>query len=117
MATHDVAELVANDVSLLLAIEQREHPRVEHDERLVEADRRRIYEWRLRDIELRLLRPIHRLEHFLIEREELRPLGRSDAHRIRQKELPDSLLAEETGNLADYFIEAGKGTQRIEGCA
>ena len=63
VAAHDVSELVAEHRAQLFLVERLEHPRMDDHERLVEAHRHRVRDRRLRDVELRALRPVERLEH------------------------------------------------------
>ena len=44
----------------------------------------------------------------------LRKLVRADAHRVGLEEQADAALAEEAVDLADDFVEAGNGAQRVE---
>src|SRR5262245_39794342 len=109
-----MAQLVADDVAALVTVEQRQHAGVEHDEGLVEAHGRRVDERRLRNVELRLLLPVHRIEDFLVQRVELRTLRRAYANSVGQEQLTDTLLAEESGDLANHLVKARQCTQRVQ---
>ena len=114
MAAHDVTELVAEDVATLFLVEQRDRRRVEHDERLVEADGGRVHERRLRDVEVGALGPVECLDDLAVQRVQRGALLRSDEHRVREEELAHAFLAEEARDLSHDLIEAGDGAKAVE---
>jgi hypothetical protein len=102
-------ELVAQDVTSLLLLQQRDRGGIQDDERLVESDGGRVDERRLRDVEVGAFGPVERLQNLAVQRVERGPLLWADEDRVREEELAHALLAEEPGDLSDDLIESRDG--------
>ena len=115
VVAHDVPELVREEKApLVIAFEEFQRARRHHDEGILVADRVGVDLRRLRDIQLRAFRPVHRGKDVRQERIELRPLNRIHLHGVGKKYLADAALGEEGGYLAHDLIEAGYRAQGVE---
>ena len=109
-----MAQLVADDDPQLVVIQQLDHAGIEHDEWLIDADRGRVDDRSLGDVELRNLGPVHGGRYFGEQGVQHRELGRSHAHRVGLEQQPDSPLSQESHDLAHDFIEPRDGPERLE---
>ena len=114
VTAHDVPELVPEQRAHLFVIEQFERPRIDDDEGPLDTERTGIDEGRLRNEQLRPVRPVHRREDVGVELVELGKLCRADADGIGLEQQADAAFAEEANNLLYDFIESGDRAQGLQ---
>ena len=95
----DVAELVPDHRAELLGVEQFHHAGVDHDERLVPAQRHRVHERRLQDIALGHLGQVQDVGSIPDHLVDVRELALGDPNSARQVRQPEGPLVEQAEQL------------------
>ena len=108
----DVAELVADHPAELLRVVQVDHAGGDHDERLVPAQRHRVHQRVLGDVDLGHLGQVQDVGAVPDQLVDVRELALGDLDRARQVRKPEGPLVEQAEQLAQKRVEPGELAQR-----
>ncbi len=110
-----VTELVAEDEPQLLLVEPLQQRAVDDDDRLVQADRERVPDRAVGDVELRQLPYVERAARLGVEPVHPRELALVDPDRRSEELQPHGALVDQPGDLPQHEVEALELPQRHQG--
>lgn len=105
-------DLVGHDEPQLLVVEQVDQAGVEHDERVVGADRHGVRRGVLRDVQLRHLGQVEDVGGVADHVVDVAELRLTRAYAPAEEHQPDRALAEQTRQALEHGVEAGQRPQR-----
>ena len=108
----DVRRLVREHRALPVGVEQRDELGVEDDDRPPGADRHRVRERPLRQVEVGDVGEVQRVEDLAVEHPDLRELLLAQPYRGPERDRPQRALVAELDELAHDLVEIGHPVQR-----